>query len=57
MAEKRLIEHSQRLTGQSSGPRIEGGVNTAPPYPRPNIRPVGQNKVPQAQNANNEKKK
>lgn len=51
------IEHNQRLTRQSSGPRLEGGVNAAPPYPRPNVEPVGQNKVQPAQNASNEKKK
>jgi hypothetical protein len=70
MSEKtNLIEQDQRLTRQSAGPRAEGsgkfseghtqkgGVNAAPPCPRPNIIPVAQNKVSPAQSASNEKSK
>lgn len=70
MAEKtNLIAHNQTLTRQSAGPRADGsgrfsegstqkgGVNAAPPCPRPNITPVAQNKVPAAQNTDNGKRK
>ena len=62
MAEKEnLIERSTRQSAGaildangnfSEGSAQKGGVNTAPPCPRPNVAPVAYNRVSASQNTN-----